>query len=43
MSFAAIVDRALNGHSSITHDFEFGIRVPNLRRVVKKYGVNRKT
>ena len=39
LSFAAIVDRALSGPICTERDFELGIFVPNLRRVVEKYGV----
>ncbi len=43
LSFATIVDRVLSGPICTERDFELGIFIPNLRRMVKKYGVNRKT
>ncbi|MEE8420843.1 MAG: monomethylamine:corrinoid methyltransferase [Dehalococcoidales bacterium] len=39
LSFATIVDRALNGPICTERDFELGIFVPNLRRAVEKYGI----
>ncbi len=36
LSFSAIIDRALNGPVCTERDFDFGIFVPHLRRVVKK-------
>jgi len=39
LSFATIVDRALSGPICTERDFELGIFVPNLRKVVEKYGI----
>ena len=39
LSFAAIVDRALSGPICTERDFELGIFVPNMRKVVEKYGI----
>jgi len=39
LSFATIVDRALSGPICTERDFELGIFVPNMRKVVEKYGI----
>ena len=39
LSFSAVVDRALSGPICTERDFELGMFVPNLRRVVEKYGI----
>jgi len=39
ISFATVVDRALTGPICTERDFELGILVPNLRRVIEKYGI----
>jgi methylamine--corrinoid protein Co-methyltransferase len=39
LSFAAIVDRALAGPICTERDFELGIFVPNLRKVLAKYDI----
>jgi len=39
ISFSTVVERALTGPICTERDFELGIFVPNLRRVVNKYGI----
>ncbi len=39
LSFAAIVDRALSGPIGTERDFELGIFVPNLRKILAKYDI----
>jgi len=39
LSFCEVVDRALNGPICTERDFDLNIFVPNLRKVVQKYGI----
>jgi len=39
ISFAQVVERALNGPTCSERDFDLGFFVPNLRRVLKTYGI----
>jgi len=39
INFEAVVERAINGPICTERDFDFGIFVPNLRRVLEKYGI----
>ncbi len=39
ISFATVVERALNGPICTEKEFDLGIFVPNLRKVVEKYGI----
>ncbi len=39
LSFAAVVDRALSGPICTEREYELKIFVPNLRKVVEKYGI----
>lgn len=39
LGFATVVERALNGPICTERDFDLGIFVPNLRKVIEKYGI----
>ncbi len=39
ISFSNVVDRALTGPICTERDFELGIFVPNLRKIVEKYDI----
>ena len=39
ISFETVVERAINGPICTEWDFDLGIFVPNLRKVVEKWGI----
>ena len=39
ISFWTVVERAFSGPICAERDFELGIFVPNLRKVIEKYGI----
>ncbi len=39
LSFNTVVERALTGPIFTEKDFDLGIFVPNLRKVIEKYGI----
>ncbi|MBM4449110.1 MAG: monomethylamine:corrinoid methyltransferase, partial [Chloroflexi bacterium] len=39
LSFDEVVERALTGPICTERDFDLGILVPNLRKVIEKYGI----